>query len=68
MTVTPNFFMILSQGGYVIKLWEKIFEPYFLQYRLLNARAGLRSLVPQPAAQALAYNPWIGWTYNVSFQ
>jgi hypothetical protein len=19
--------------------------------------------VPQPAAQAIAYNPWIGWTY-----
>jgi len=23
---------------------------------------------PQPAAQAPAYNAWIGWTYNVSFQ
>jgi hypothetical protein len=22
----------------------------------------------QPAAQAPAYNPWIGWTCNVSFQ
>jgi hypothetical protein len=21
--------------------------------------------MPQPAAQAPAYNPWIGWTYNV---
>jgi hypothetical protein len=39
MTVTPNFFYDFVSGrclDYVIKLWEKHFELFFLQYRLLN--------------------------------